>query len=64
VPLDRLLIETDSPYLVPVPFRGVKKRNEPAFVVEVARTLAELKNISISELAAATSRNFDTLFCV
>lgn len=60
VPLDRLLIETDCPYLAPVPFRG--KRNEPAFVVEVARCLAELFGKSLEEIAKITSENFARFF--
>jgi len=60
IPLDRLLIETDAPYLAPVPMRG--KRNEPAFVVHTAAKLAELKGISVAELARATSENFFRLF--
>ena len=60
VPLDRLLVETDSPYLAPVPYRG--KRNEPAFVGEVVGRLAALRAISPSELGAQVTRNFDTLF--
>ncbi len=64
IPLDRLMVETDSPYLVPVPWRGRKKRNEPALVVDVARTLAELKGVTLEALAEATTRNFRTLFCV
>lgn len=62
IPLDRLLIETDSPYLVPVPFRGRVKRNEPVNVIEVAATLAALKGISISQLAKTTTQNFVSLF--
>jgi TatD DNase family protein len=62
VPLDRLLVETDSPYLVPVPFRGRVRRNEPAFVAETAKLLAELREISFSGLAEATTRNFCGLF--
>ena len=62
VPLDRLLIETDCPYLAPIPYRG--KRNEPAYVVEVAKCLADLHQRSVEELAAATSHNFATLFGV
>ena len=60
VPLDRILIETDSPYLAPVPFRG--KQNEPAFVKHVAEFLAELKGISIDEVAKHTTDNFVQLF--
>lgn len=60
VPLDRLLIETDCPYLSPVPYRG--KRNEPAYVVEVARCLAELHESSPGEIAAVTSANFARVF--
>lgn len=60
VPLDRLLVETDSPYLAPVPHRG--GRNEPAFVTDVARCLAGLKGVSLEVLAAATAANFDRLF--
>ncbi|MEO8925258.1 MAG: TatD family hydrolase [Caldimonas sp.] len=60
VPLDRCLIETDSPYLAPVPYRG--KTNSPAFVPWVARQLAEVKALEVAEVAAATSRNFEKLF--
>ncbi len=60
VPLDRLLIETDCPFLAPVPFRG--KRNEPAYVVEVARCLADLRGLSLEEVASITSTNFAGLF--
>ncbi len=60
VPLDRLLIETDSPYLAPVPHRG--RRNEPAYVRHVAEEIATLKGISLEEVAAASSRNCFTLF--
>jgi TatD DNase family protein len=60
VPLDRLLVETDSPYLAPVPHRG--KRNEPAFVVEVAARLAGLRGMPPAGLAAQVTRNFETLF--
>lgn len=60
VPLDRLLVETDSPYLAPVPKRG--KRNEPAFVVHTAACLAEVKGVTTDELAKATTENFFTLF--
>lgn len=60
VPLDRLLIETDSPYLAPVPFRG--KSNEPKYVPEVGKFVAELKGISVEALAEQTTHNFFTLF--
>jgi len=60
VPLDRCLIETDSPYLAPVPYRG--KVNSPAYVPWVARQLAEVKKLQVEEVAAATSRNFENLF--
>lgn len=60
VPLDKLLIETDCPFLAPVPFRG--KRNEPAYVVEVARCLAGIHGLEVEELARITSENFRTLF--
>src|SRR5213078_2455600 len=62
VPLDRLLIETDCPYLSPVPFRG--RRNEPAHVVEVARCLAEVKEMSIDDVARVTTANFSRAFNV
>lgn len=60
LPLDRLLIETDCPYLTPVPFRG--KRNEPARVVEVARSLAGLHDREFEDVGTITSENFDSLF--
>lgn len=60
VPLDRCLIETDSPYLAPMPFRG--KVNEPAYVPWVAKKLAEIKGLPVAEIAAATSENFERLF--
>lgn len=59
-PLDRLLIETDAPYLAPVPHRG--KRNEPAYVAEVARTVASVRDLPVEEVAAATAENFRRLF--
>lgn len=60
VPLDRTLIETDSPYLAPVPYRG--KTNTPAYVPYVARQIAELKQLPVEAVAEATSRNFERLF--
>ena len=60
VPLDRLLVETDAPYLAPVPHRG--KRNEPAFVPAVAVALAALKRVTVDEVAEATTENFFRLF--
>jgi TatD DNase family protein len=60
IPLDRILIETDSPFLAPQPYRG--KRNEPAYVAEVARTLASVRNLSPEEAAATTSANFRRFF--
>jgi len=62
VPLDRCLIETDSPYLAPVPFRG--KVNTPAHVPYVAKQISELKGIALEEVAQATSSNFENLFGV
>ena len=62
VPLDRLLVETDSPYLAPVPYRGSGRRNEPAFVVETARVLAGVRGLPLDELAEATTANFARLF--
>jgi TatD DNase family protein len=60
VPLHRILIETDCPFLAPVPYRG--KRNEPAYVVEVARQLAAIKSVTPEEIAAQTSTNFRRFF--
>jgi TatD DNase family protein len=60
VPLDRFLIETDCPFLAPVPYRG--KRNEPAYVVEVARCIAELRGLEIESVAELSRQNFETLF--
>ena len=60
VPLDRMLIETDSPYLAPVPKRG--KTNNPSYVPYVAQQLAQIKNIDVAEVAHHTSRNFELLF--
>jgi TatD DNase family protein len=60
VPLDRLLVETDSPYLAPIPYRG--RPNEPAYVTHTAATVAGLKDVSRDELAAQTTANFFRLF--
>lgn len=60
LPLERLLLETDCPYLTPVPFRG--KRNETSYVVYVAKKIAEVKGISVEEVAEATTRNAERLF--
>jgi len=60
IPLDRLLVETDSPYLAPIPYRG--KTNQPAYVKHVAEHVAELRGISLEEVAVATTRNFFRLF--
>jgi TatD DNase family protein len=59
-PIDRVLVETDSPYLAPVPYRG--KRNEPAYSAHTAQTGAEIFNVSYEEFAAQTTANFDRLF--
>jgi len=60
VPLDRLLIETDSPFLAPVPHRG--KRNEPAYVARVAEVIGELKGVTRDDVATATTENFVRIF--
>ncbi len=60
VPADRLLLETDAPYLAPVPFRG--KRNEPAYVAHTARIVAEARGVNVEELAEQTTQNFEQLF--
>ena len=60
IPADRILVETDSPWLAPVPHRGLK--NEPQYVVEVAQRLAEIRGIEVDELAKITTQNFQRLF--
>jgi TatD DNase family protein len=60
VPEDRLLIETDSPYLAPVPYRG--KTNNPSYVAYVAKQIAELRGLTVEQVGELTSRNFETLF--
>src|SRR5262249_19183440 len=60
VPLDRLLTETDSPFLAPVPYRG--KRNEPAYVARLVETLAVIHQLPTADLGARTAANFHTLF--
>jgi TatD DNase family protein len=60
VPLDRILVETDSPYLAPVPYRG--RPNQPAYVVEVTKYLADLRNIPVDDLNHQLKDNFDSLF--
>lgn len=60
VPLDRILVETDSPYLAPMPFRG--KPNEPAYVLHVAEKIAALRSLSFEEVAEITTENFNRLF--
>jgi TatD DNase family protein len=59
VPDDRLLVETDAPYLAPVPYRG--KRNEPAFMVETVRKLASVRGVAAEQIAAVTTANFERL---
>ena len=59
VPDDRLLVETDAPFLAPIPWRG--KRNEPSFLVETVRKLAEVRGVTPEHIAAITTRNFNTL---
>jgi TatD DNase family protein len=59
-PVDRLLLETDAPYLAPVPYRG--KRNEPAYVAHTAQAIAKARGVDVEQLAAQTTRNFERLF--
>lgn len=60
IPLDRILLETDAPYVAPIPYRG--KRNEPSYVVEIAKKIAELKNTSLEEVSEKTSSNARSVF--
>ena len=60
IPLDKMLVETDSPYLAPMPFRG--KTNQPAYVKYVAQEIANLRGISLDEVMQATTQNFFNLF--
>ena len=60
LPADRILVETDAPYLAPLPYRG--KRNEPAFVVETAKVLAATRSVTADEIARRTTENFFRLF--
>ncbi|MFL6216817.1 MAG: TatD family hydrolase [Blastocatellia bacterium] len=60
LPVDKILIETDAPFLAPVPFRG--RRNEPAYVIETARSIADLRGLAAEEIGRATSANFKRLF--
>ena len=60
MPADRILVETDAPYLAPLPYRG--KRNEPAYVVETAKVLAETRGVSADAIARQTTENFFRLF--
>jgi TatD DNase family protein len=60
IPLEKMLVETDSPYLAPAPFRG--KTNQPAYVKYVAQEIANLRGISLNEVMQATTKNFFTLF--
>ena len=62
VPLDRLLVETDAPYVAPVPYRG--KRNEPAYIMETVERIAELRRITVEEVAEKTTENARILFAL
>jgi TatD DNase family protein len=60
LPADRIMVETDAPYLAPLPYRG--KRNEPAYVAEIAKVLANARGVSADEIAQQTTENFFRLF--
>ena len=60
VPIERLLVETDSPYLAPIPYRG--KSNEPSFIIHTVEKLAKIKNISQEEVINSTTKNFKKIF--
>lgn len=60
IPLERIMLETDAPYVAPVPYRG--KRNEPSYIVEVAKKLAEIKRVSLEEVSAKTTENAMVVF--
>ena len=60
LPADRIMVETDAPYLAPLPYRG--KRNEPAYVAETAKVLADTRGVSVDEIAQQTTENFFRLF--
>lgn len=62
LPLEKILVETDSPYLAPVPYRGRIKRNEPLYVKEVAKTLADIHQVELEDIARITAQNFASLF--
>jgi TatD DNase family protein len=62
LPLEKILVETDSPYLVPQPLRGSKKRNEPLFVIETAKVLAGLRGLTVEEIASLTMANYRAAF--
>ena len=62
IPNDRILVETDSPFLAPIPMRG--KKNEPSFIKYTINKLAELKNVNVNEMINLTSKNFENLFLV
>lgn len=62
LPFDKILIETDAPYVVPMPYRG--KRNEPSYIIEVAKKIAEIRNISFKEVSEQTTKNAKTVFSI